>query len=298
MKEEIKAGIIIIASLAILSAFIILIGGSQVFEKFDKYYMKVMNAAGLETGAQVKLGGVRIGRVLNIKAPDKPGESVTVEIGIKRGTVLYQGTKALITQVGFVGDIYLLLSVDNTTNEKIKVGDVIPSDEKVQFDVIMSKMDGLSRSVDTLIRDMNKLFSQKNIKGIEALIGNTNNAIVSGSSNIEKIALSLKGTTEKLERVLNEIEDLIRGNKTEVSQLLKKAREDIEKVGEMIKSIESTAKSVEKTSKSADRVIDLQSRNLENLINTMTKTTEELQEFLYEIKNKPWSIIYKEKRGE
>jgi len=30
----------------------------------------------------------------------------------------------------------------------------------------------------------------------------------------------------------------------------------------------------------------------------MTKTTEELQEMLQEIKNKPWSIIYKEKRGE
>jgi ABC-type transporter Mla subunit MlaD len=298
MKEEIKAGIIIVASLVILGAFIILIGGSQVFEKFDKYYIQVMNAAGLETGAQVRLGGVRVGRVLDIKAPDKPGEPVTIEIGIKQGTFLYKGTKALITQVGFVGDIYLLLAVDNTINEKIKIGDVIPTEEKVSFDTLMSKMDGLSQSVDTLIKDMDMLFSQKNIKSIEALIGNTNNAIVSGSSNIEKIASSLKGTTEKLEIVLNEIEDIIRGNKAEVSQLVRKAREDIEKAGEMIKSIESTAKSVEKTSKSADRAIDLQSRNLENLITTMTKTTEEMQELLHEIKNKPWSILYKEKRGE
>lgn len=298
MKEEIKAGIIIIASLMILSGFIVLIGGSQLFDKFDVYYIQVMNASGLEIGAQVRLGGVRVGRVLDIKAPDKPGEPVSVEIGIKRGTVLYKGTKALISQVGFVGDIYLLLAVDNTTNEKIKAGDIIPSEEKVQFDVLMAKINGLSQSVDTLIKDIDKLFNEKNIRGIESLIGNTNNAIVSGSTSMDKVASSLKATTDKLERVLSEIEDIVKVNKGEVSQLIKKAREDIDKAGEMIRSIESTAKSVDRTSKSVDRVIDLQSRNIENLINTMTNTTEELQELLQEIKHKPWSIIYKEKRGE
>lgn len=297
MKEEIKAGIIIVTSLIILSGFIILIGGSQVFEKFDKYYIKVMNAAGLEVGSQVKLGGVRIGRVLSIKAPNGPGEPVTVEIGIRKGAALYKGTKASITQIGFVGDIYLLLSVDKTTTERIKVGDIIPSQEQVQFDVLMSKVDGLSQTVDGLIKDIDKLFSEKNIKGIETLIGNTNEAIVSGSSNLDKVASSLKGTTNKLELVLNEIEELVKDNKGEVSQMIKKAREDLEKAGEMIKSIEATAKSVEKTSKSADRVIEIQSQNLEILLNTMNKTTEDLQDLFQEIKNKPWSIIYKERKG-
>ncbi len=52
MKDEIKAGIIIVSSIAILSVFIILIGGSQFLDKFDTYSVKVMNAAGLEPGAQ------------------------------------------------------------------------------------------------------------------------------------------------------------------------------------------------------------------------------------------------------
>jgi phospholipid/cholesterol/gamma-HCH transport system substrate-binding protein len=298
MKEEVKAGIIIVSAVVILSGFIILIGGGHFFEKYDKYMIKVTNAAGLETGAQVKLGGVKVGRVLDITAPSHPGEPVTITIGVKRGTVLYKGTKALITQVGFVGDIYLLLTVGNTVNEPIQAGATIPSEEQIQMDVLMAKMNGLSESVDILIKDIDKLFNDKNIKGIENLIGNTNNAIVSGSSNVNKIASSLKVTTEKLERVMNEVEDLLKGNKGEVTQLIKKAREDIDKAGDMIKSFESTAKSVEKTSKSVDRMVDHQSRNLANLINSMTNTTEELQELLQEIKNKPWSIIYKEKKGE
>ncbi|HMK49727.1 MAG TPA: MlaD family protein [Thermodesulfovibrionales bacterium] len=298
MKEEVKAGVIIVSAIGILTAFIVLIGGGQFFQKYDKYYVRVMNAAGLETGAQVRLGGVRIGRIIDIRPPVKAAEPVTIEIGINKGTVLYEGTKALITQVGFVGDIYLLLSVNNTTDKIIKVGEDIPSQENIQMDVLMAKVNTLSTSVEKLITDVDRLFNDKNLKGIESLIGNTNSAIVSSSANISKIATSLKVSTDKLERVLTEVEDLLKGNKGEVSQLLKRAREDIERAGEMIRSIESTAKSVDKTSRSVDRAVDSQSRNLDHLINSMTRTTEELQDLLQEIKNKPWSIIYKEKKGE
>ena len=114
LKDEIKAGVIIVSSFVILSVLIILIGGSRLFEKTDTYYTKVMNAAGLEEGAQVNLGGVRVGKVSDIKGPEGPGEPVTIEMAVKRGTSIYTGTKALITQIGFVGDTYLLLTIDHT----------------------------------------------------------------------------------------------------------------------------------------------------------------------------------------
>lgn len=294
MKEEIKAGIIITASIIVLTAFIILIGGGRFLDKFDVYHVKVMNAAGLETGAQVKLGGVRVGRVLAINAPTGPGNPITLDIGIKRGTILYKGTKALITQVGFVGDIYLLLSVDNTTDGKIAVGDTIPSEEQVQFGKLMSRMDGISQSVDNLIKDINVLFSPGNMKDIKTLVGNTNKAIVSGSSNLDRMASSLKGTTDKLQLVLNEIEDIMKSNKGEVSHVIRKARESLEKAEGMIKAFEDTAKTVDKTSKSIDKAVDMQSQNLDMLLNTLTKTTEDMQDVLNEIKNKPWSVIYRE----
>lgn len=292
MRDEIKAGIIILASLFILSAVIILVGGSQFYQKFDTYYVMVMNAAGIETGSQVRLGGVKIGRVVRINAPDGPGKPISIEIGIKRGTTLYKGTKAFITQIGFVGDIYMLLAIDKTLNETIKPGSVIPSEEQVQFNEIMAKAVALSGSVDDLIRDINKIFSERNIKEIEKLFENSNKAIVTGSANIEKIASALKGTTDKIEHVLGEISGIVTDNKGEVALILKKAREDIEKAGDMIRAIEETVRTVDRTTKSVDGAINLQSQNLDNLFTTLNNTTEDLQDLLQEIKNKPWSFIY------
>lgn len=297
LKEEIKAGVIVVSSFLILSAFVVLIGGTQIFEKLDFYYVKVMNAAGVEEGAQVKLGGVKVGKVLSIIPPTVSGEPVTIKIGVKRGTALYKGTRASITQVGFVGDIYLLLSIDKTGKEQYKPGDTIPADEQVQFAVLMARLDSISQSVDGLIKDIDLVFSEKNIREVEDLLKNANTAIVSGSSNLDKVASALKSTTAKLELVLNEVEGLVKDNKAEVSQLIKRAREGVEKAGEMIKTIETAAKSANTTMKTADRAIDHQSQNLDILLHTLNRTTEDLRDALHEIKAKPWSVVYKEGQG-
>ncbi|MDP2157536.1 MAG: MlaD family protein [Nitrospirota bacterium] len=291
MREEVKAGLIIVVSMLLLTALIILIGGSQFLDKYDTYYIRVKNAAGLETGAQVKLGGVRVGRVVSVKEPQQAGESVLVEIGIKQGKPIYKGTKASVTQVGFVGDIYLLLSVNDTVNERIKVGDLIPSEEVVDFGIIMAKVEGLSKSLDNLIQDVNKIFSPQNIKQVESLLGSSNKAIVSATSNIDKMTADIRTTTDKLSKVLDELEGLVSNNKGEFAQVLKKGHEALDKAEGMFKSIE-------KSSKTVDRAIDHQSQNLDALLNTMTRTTDELQDLIHEIKSKPWSILYKEGKGE
>jgi ABC-type transporter Mla subunit MlaD len=297
LKEEIRAGVIVVVSFLILSGFVILIGGSQTFQKLEPYYVKVLNAAGIEEGTQVKLGGVRVGRVISVTPPDSAGEPVTIKIGIRKGTALHKGTRASITQAGFVGDLYVLLSIDKTTAERFRPGDTIPSDEQVQFTVLMARLDSISQSVDGLIKDINLIFTEKNIREIESLLKNANTAIVSGSSNLDKIATALRSTTAKLELVLNEVEGLVSDNKAEVSQLIKRAREGVERAREMVKAIEETAKSADATMKSADRAIDRQSQNIDSLLNTMNRTTVDLRDALHEIKNKPWSVVYKEGRG-
>jgi ABC-type transporter Mla subunit MlaD len=252
-----------------------------------------------------------MGRVLSVNAPSGPGQPITIEIGIKQGTILYKGTQALITQVGLVGDIYLLLSIEKTTNGRFRVGETIPSEEQIQFARIMARVEDLSKSIDTLISDIDKLFSQKNIKEIEKVIENTNKTIVSASSSLDQIVSTLKSTTDKLELVLDEIGGFVRDNKGEVSLAIKRAREtiekageDIEKAGDMIKTFEETAKTLNKTSQSVDRTIKsvdkavgLQSQNLDQLLNLMIRTTQDLQDLIQEIKTKPWSLIYKEGKG-
>ena len=54
---------------------------------------------------------------------------------------------------------------------------------------------------------------------------------------------------------------------------------------------------IEKTAKTVDRNVDLQSQNIDALLKTLTRTSEDLHDVMQEIKNKPWSIVYKEGTG-
>lgn len=297
LKEEIKAGAIILSAALILSGFVIFIGGSGLFEKFDTYSVKVTNSAGLEEGAQVRLGGVRVGRVLNIKTPETAGDPVTITVGIKKGTPVFKGSKAVITQIGLVGDLYLLLTLGNAGADKFKPGDLIPAEEQIQFSEMMAKVGGISQSVDSLIKDVNGIFSKKNSRNIEKILDTADKTLVSGSTNLDKIATSLKNTNDKLSRVLGEIEDMMKENKGEAAHLLKKAKDGIEKANVMMKAIEDAASDVGKTSKSVGSAVDQQSKNIEALIITLQKTSEDLRDVVHEIKNKPWSIIYRERSG-
>lgn len=279
LREEFKAGLLIVVALSILTVSVILVGGSRLFEKFDIYTVKVTNAAGLETGAQVRLGGVRVGRVLDIREPAGPGDTITIELGLKQGTKLYKGTKAFITQIGFVGDIYLLLAVNETRNELIPVGSRIPSEDPVEFNLIMAKVDAIAVSVDTLVKNLNKVLSDKNIKEMESLF-----------ENVNKLSVTVTATMTNLQTVLVEVEGLVKDNKGEIAQLIKQAHTDLKKAEELLQSLNKTVKSV-------DRTVNVQSQNLDALLRSMNRTTEDLQDVLQELKNKPWSIIYKQDGG-
>lgn len=306
-SEEIKAGLIIVLAFAILSGFVILIGGSQAFAKYDTYTIRVLDAAGIEEGAQVKLGGVRIGRVQAVIPPAAPGEPIIISLGVKQGTPLYQGTKAAISQVGLMGDIYIQLAingVDQGVKARFRPGETIPVTEQVQLAAMMARLNRISESVEGVVKDLGRvfkdvdlIFSDQNVKEVASLLRNANTAIVSGSSRIDQIAASVKGSTGRLERTLTEVEGLARETRAEVAPLLARARGDLDQAGQLIRSLEQTSKSTTGTMLTADRVIDRQSRNLDRLSQALIRTSEELRDTLNEIRNKPWSVLYKENRG-
>jgi ABC-type transporter Mla subunit MlaD len=290
LREEVKAGIIVASFLLILSIFIILIGGTKLFERHDIYYTNVMNTSGLLVGSHVKVGGIKVGRIVDIKPPEFPGDKIFITFGVKKGMALFKGTKAVITREGFVGDVHLLLSIEEISKEKMSPGEIIPVVEGADFTILLSKVNSISESVNELLDNMNTLFSQNMIDDIHEAV-------------------------KEARATLNEMNDFMAGTRGEMSGVLKEAKKNLEKAEGMITAIENTARTYEKTagtlektavavldttdtvkkaSGSVGEVVDFQSENITNLLITLTETTEDLQEFLQEVKNKPWMFLYKE----
>lgn len=296
MKDEIKAGLTIIIAMAILTISVIFIGGSRLFDSFDNYYVKFFDVTGLETGSQVKLGGMRVGRVLSITAPKKENEPIIVEIGLEKGTQIYEGVKATISQVGFVGDIFLQLYLGEASKNVIKPGSTIPSIEQSNFNTIMAKAEDLAVSLKKLVEDIDKVFTDKNIEKFSEVINNTNTLIVNTDKRLDTVIVSLRSVSEKLASLITKAEGVIDDNREGIKDIVSKARDDLVALEKLIEQLETSSKTFNKTFTTADNLLHRQNQNLDELFENVITTINNLNDIITDFNQRPWRIIYKDKK--
>jgi len=304
MREEIKAGLTIIMAMFILTLSVIVIGGSRLFDSFDTYYTRLFNVTGLETGSMVKLGGMTIGRVLSIRPPQKENEPIVVEFGITKGTPLYEGMKASISQVGFVGDIFLQLSLTGKMGKRLSPGETIPSIEQSNFNTMMAKAEALTVSLKALVEDLNMLFNDDNIRSVVNILTNTNQLIVNTDQRLDSVVGSVKVLSERLSAVLSRAESLVSKTETLVDEnmeglreLISKARDNMVALERLIVSLQKASTKLDSTLLSATDLIDHQNENLNELFTKAIKATEALNEAITEFNQRPWRVLYKERTG-
>jgi len=107
MTKEFRLGLFIVVTLLILGGGVFLIGGKSSWF-YGTYRVKAAfpNAAGLDPGAEVRVGGIHEGTVVGIDLPKHADESVTVEMNLDNATrdVVKQDSVAAIRPEGLLGD--------------------------------------------------------------------------------------------------------------------------------------------------------------------------------------------------
>ena len=87
MSRTARLGAFIVVTLAILVAGVFIIGSKQyLFSSTYQVKAQFSNVAGLDVGADVRVGGVHSGVVHSIELPHRPGDQVTVVMDLSRST--------------------------------------------------------------------------------------------------------------------------------------------------------------------------------------------------------------------
>ena len=107
MSRALRLGIFVLGTLLAFGAGIFWIG-SQEFRFASTYRLNTEfpNAAGLNDGATVRVGGIHQGTVRRIVLPQRPDQKVRIEMVLKQATrkVIKKDSLAAIRTEGLVGD--------------------------------------------------------------------------------------------------------------------------------------------------------------------------------------------------
>ncbi len=144
MSQTFRLGLFVVATLLILAVGVFLIGSNEsLFQRTFPVKAAFHNVAGLNEGADVRVGGIHKGTVKRIDLPHNSDGSVTVSMELASATrdVVKQDSVASIQSEGLVGDKFVEISFGSPGAQRLKDGDAIKSKPPVDISDIITKTD-------------------------------------------------------------------------------------------------------------------------------------------------------------
>ncbi len=142
-SHELKVGLMILIGIIIL-VFAILSVGEQQGILSDRYKLRVLMSRvnGLQTGAPVRLAGVRVGSVIGVQfASDLDDQKIEVilEIDKKVQQRIREDSEAHIGTLGLLGDKYIGLTIGSLDQPMLNHNDLLKSADPVDLEKLIDE---------------------------------------------------------------------------------------------------------------------------------------------------------------
>jgi len=157
MSRAFRLGILVLAGLVIAAGGIFLIGDKR-FEFRRTYELKAQfkNVAGLNNGADVRVGGIHLGTVRQISLPEGPEGKLTVVMDLAESTreVIRKDSVATIKTEGLLGNKYVEVTFGSQKAPAIESGDEIRGETPEDFsDAALAAMNQVRDAASSLEDD-------------------------------------------------------------------------------------------------------------------------------------------------
>lgn len=155
---ETKVGIFVLLGLAVVAATVVYFGRlGQGLQEFYDVQVDFPNASGLLSGADVLLGGARIGYVSEPPSVLPAMQGVAVKLKVREDVVLPSASRFVIGSSGLLGNRFVDVIVDPGTDLAVRLepGSVVKGERE-------SGMEDLTRQGSELVADMRRAVATLN----------------------------------------------------------------------------------------------------------------------------------------
>lgn len=171
MSRAFRLGVFIVLALLIFAGGVFWIGKKQfLFHSTYRLKAEFQNVAGLNGGAEVRVGGIHEGTVRQIQLPTRPNEKVVVLMDLAAGSrnVIKKDSVATINSEGLVGDKFVEISFGSEPSPKVNDGDTIQGKPPLQLSDLLDKTNEVLETTKGAVQNVDDTVS--NVKSITTKI--------------------------------------------------------------------------------------------------------------------------------
>jgi len=248
---EVKVGALILVSMVILGAFILVMGGLS-FEKTYTVYVDFDNPGGLQSGAAVRIAGVKVGSVKSLefqggKIDPKSGRRVLVRASVaieqKVKDAIHDDADFYVTTQGVLGEQFMAIEPGSLERPVLQEGASVKGIDPPRIDLFLAKAYELLDVTVNGIKNNREVLSSiatntaSLLKGLNVLITENKDRIDRIVANIEEMTVDAKQLTRdvrtnyvespKLLRTIDNIDKLTSQIQSDTGPMLKDAREGL-----------------------------------------------------------------------
>ena len=326
-RDEVKAGIVIIIALVTLTALVLGVSGASFWERHDRYTVRLRSVAGLDQGAPVRLGGLKIGRVLRLRIPPEDVTQVEIALGIQQGFPIPQGTWATVATLGLLGDTYLQLTAETNTPDRIPPGGQIPAREAASIAEVLQQLQAVAKTTDVLLTEAQGVLHKEvpdlmqraggvadaartavvhadafvapaNRERVEKILATLDQVTREGGEAVRQALEHIGVASGRLEATVGTVQEVVAENRADLRESVQTLRTDLERVGGLFAAVERTLESAQRalaeTQQAVSHVDQFVTDNREGLEETLTdlrRSTQNLRELTQSVKERPWTLL-------
>jgi len=259
-----KVGVFVTVSAVTLGGVILFFGEIPFLNRNQvDYYAYFKNVGGLSVGSDVRVSGVKVGKVKSITFENG---KVKVTLQFNKKVPIYRNAIAKIESLGLLGDKYVEINPGTPSAGPLPPGSVIkftqtPADVTQMIDTMTEtakSIEKLSNSINQLVAENRKQLHQLlfNLNKLSAKIDELLNR---NGKNIDKTLQQVASLTEKLNRELPKLIKNLNGltvnlNST-VAELKPRLKQSLDSISKLSSDLDTVAKALKNQRQSIEKTL-------------------------------------------
>jgi len=243
MSPTAKIGLLILVGLVVLGAFIVKIEDIPIGERGERLVLEAVlpTAAGVDRNAPVRIAGVRVGKVAEIRLE---GSRARLVLSLDPGVELREGAMVQVTSLGMLGDRYVEILPGDPSAPLVVAGATLEGGAVPSFDDVLraaTDIGGDVKEVSSALRrgiggDQGAATIAEIAENLRELTASLRDLIRENQANVNAttanfrefsttLAAQLPQLTEKINRLADQLNEVVAENREDARASLHNIRD-------------------------------------------------------------------------
>jgi phospholipid/cholesterol/gamma-HCH transport system substrate-binding protein len=308
--EEIKVGTFVAFAVVLFLAALIFVGGVNLFRKKKVVYTTYFKfAGGLEPGSFVRFGGLKRGTVHSAEIDPADSTRIRVRLLLKSGTPVRTNSRARISTLGFLGENYVEVSPGTSDAPLLPPGSEIPSMEIVQLADVFNNANNVTVNANKLVNDLdsrivvvadnasklidnlNSVVGPENRKHFNSVLANADSLLTDSRPRFDKTLANLETASGKLTPTIENANTTLSKTNALADHLDGVVVENRKEIHDVLLRLQTSLGDARRLINNLDDTLINNRGNLDETLENIRITSQNLKEFSDTIKQRPFSLV-------